>query len=77
MRLMHVVVVSDNDDPLVTGFFLDEEQAKRAAWEILNEQTAPLGLDTDAWLAEQEGVFVTRFVAAHAPTGVAGRRVAA
>lgn len=74
MRLMHVVVISDNTDPLVTGFFLDEVQAKRHAHQILCTGE-PEPADLDAW-CEANDVFVTRFVAAHAPTGVAGRRAA-
>lgn len=75
MELMHVVVITDNKAPLVTGFFRDEELAKRHAYEILAGEE-PLPADLDSWMAAN-GVFVTRFVAAHAPTGVAGRRAAA
>jgi hypothetical protein len=75
MRLMHVVVIYDNEDPLVTGFFLDEHQAKLHAHGILaGDEELPD--DLDAWCAEN-GVQTTRFVAAHAPTGVAGRQAAA
>jgi hypothetical protein len=75
VRLMHVVVIHDNEDPLVTGFFLDELQAKRHAHQILCTGD-PVPRDLDAWCVEND-VQVTRFVAAHAPTGVAGRRAAA
>jgi hypothetical protein len=67
VRLLHVVVLEELAEPLVTGFFNSEKEARLHAYRLVTgEDFRPgKGQSIEDWQAD--GVHVTRFVAAHAP----------